>query len=89
MIPGDYEALLDLYPVEFGMWPMPFEEFLDELEPDVPAFPFAVASVDRNMFRNSARVAAIRAGLNPFHPRITAAIDRKLAAVPITNFSGD
>jgi hypothetical protein len=84
-----YEHLLDLYGVEYGVEPVPFEDFIEALEPERPAFPFAVASPERNMFFASRQAAAIRAGLNPFNDRIRRTLIGKLALTPVTNRAGD
>lgn len=65
------------------------EEFLELLRPAEPAFRHAAASVERNMFRASVGAAALRAGLRAADPEIVSAVERKLAQVPETNWSGD
>jgi hypothetical protein len=84
-----YEHILDLYGVEYGVEPVPFEEFIEALEPERPAYPFAAASAERNMFVLSRQAAAIRAGLNPFNERIRRVLAQKLALTPVTNRAGD
>jgi hypothetical protein len=83
------DQIAEMYEIEVGSDPVPLSAFIDELEPEVPAFPYAVSSVERNMFRMGTRAAALRAGLGDEWPRISRVVEAKLRQVPYTRWSGD
>jgi hypothetical protein len=83
------EQIAEMYDVEIGSEIVPLSAFIDELEPEIPAFPYAVSSVERNMFRLGTRAAALRAGLGSQWPAIRRVVEAKLKVVPYTRWSGD
>jgi len=82
------QEVAEMYGVEANSDPMPLEVFLDDLG-EGPAFPYAVSSVERNMFRLGTRAAAIRAGLGDRWPEISRVVEAKLKRTRYTNWSGD
>lgn len=80
------DALADLY----GISPedvvlQPLEDFLDAIDPvSVP-----LSATERTMRTQGIRAAAMKAGIDPSHPRLLETIRRGLDKAPFTRYSGD
>ena len=84
---GLVDQLVRIYGIVPGSEPKSLPEFLATIRN--PAFPYAVSSVERNMFRSGTLASALKAGLDPDDPAIQAAIQASLMATAYTNWSGD
>jgi hypothetical protein len=65
----------------------PLEDFLEEIDPVGGILP--ISATERTMRTQGIRAAAMKAGIDPSHPRLLAAIKRGLDKAPFTRYSGD
>lgn len=69
------------------------DEFVKQELKDEPAYPHAVSSVERNMYRAGTEAEMIQNCINPYDEKqtkkINKLIERNLARTPYTNWSGD
>lgn len=82
------DQLADLYGISpEDVVPRPLEDFLEKIDPVSGVIP--LSDTERTMRTQGIRAAAMKAGIDPSHPRLLETIRRGLDKAPITRYCGD